>query len=109
MPGSYSDLAIGFPWKKELIEKAGLGTAALIAVVTDKYADRPWCLREKQEARKPGCDQYDQQLKNLWIVNPVFVVDDLKSRATRCLPEFFFSLKLSSFFFWVLKCIWASL
>lgn len=61
-------------------------TAALIAVVSDAYASRPWCRRELRTFCKPKC--LLKGYVEVWSQQPVLVVDVLEGkRLTRGLTE----------------------
>jgi len=64
-------------------------TAALIAVVSDAYASRPWCRRELRTFCKPRRIRRIAQHKvAVWAMQPVLVVDILEGkRVTRGLSE----------------------
>jgi hypothetical protein len=47
-----NDLAFGQEFEKEIGREA-VQTAAMIAIVTDSYSDRPWCRFEARKARWP--------------------------------------------------------
>jgi hypothetical protein len=79
-----SDLPVGHAFASELEKAAVTGTAAMIAIVSDAYAARPWCRKEVALARKP---REDQSTRRCWHIQPVLVVDALKSDPTRSIPE----------------------
>lgn len=93
-----SDLAIGYAWDSGLRNNAQLSTAAMIAVLTDSYAGRPWCRREIRLARtaKPvlterlkgdsGTDIEEDPCG--WTVKPLVVVDALVNGTNSSLPDF---------------------
>ncbi|MBD2461347.1 TIR domain-containing protein [Oscillatoria sp. FACHB-1407] len=93
-----SDLAIGYAWDSGLRNNAQLNTAAMIAVLTDSYAGRPWCRREIRLARtaKPvltkqfkgdrGNDIEESPYG--WTVKPLVVVDALVNGTNSFLPDF---------------------
>jgi hypothetical protein len=93
-----SDLAIGHTWDAGLRNNAQLGTTAMISVLTDAYASRPWCRREIRLARKarpilsqqPGAKDgtNGEEDPYCWIVKPIIVVDALVNGSTSFLPEF---------------------
>lgn len=61
-------------------------TAALIAVVSDAYATRPWCRRELRSFCQPKCIM--PGYAEVWALQPVLVVDVLEGkRLTRGLTE----------------------
>ena len=67
---------------------AGDNTAALIAVRSARYADRPWCRREISSLRVPLADPVPGRLGRHWHLNPVLVVDALDGGAvTSGIPE----------------------
>lgn len=63
-------------------------TAALIAVRSAKYAERPWCRRELSMFRRPALVNSEDSPSEYWTLNPVLVVDALED-GTRTLgiPE----------------------
>lgn len=79
-----SDLPVGHAFAAELEHAASAGTAAMIAIVSDAYAARPWCRREVALARAPRMDPH---APNCWSIQPLLVVDDLQSAPTRSIPE----------------------
>lgn len=79
-----SDLPVGHAFAAELENAAAEGTAAMIAVVSDAYAARPWCRQEIALARRPRRDGPGQRR---WWIQPVLVVDALESAPTRSIPE----------------------
>lgn len=67
---------------------AGEHTAALIAVHSAAYADRPWCRREVSSFRVPQVDVAHGRIARHWHLNPVLVVDSLEAGAvTSGIPE----------------------
>jgi hypothetical protein len=70
-------------------------TAALIAVVGDAYASRPWCRRELRMFCQPKCimpepveNRTVQPVVEVWARQPVLVVDVLEGKSlTRGLTE----------------------
>ncbi|HZJ66599.1 MAG TPA: TIR domain-containing protein [Kofleriaceae bacterium] len=79
-----SDLPVGHAFAAELEGAAVEGTAAMIAIVSDAYAARPWCRQEIALARRPRRDEAGQRR---WWIQPVLVVDALESAPTRSIPE----------------------
>jgi hypothetical protein len=79
-----SDLPVGHAFASELEQAAVSGSAAMIAVVSDAYAARPWCRREVALARKP---RRDGPRPRCWRIHPVLVIDALNSKPSRCIPE----------------------
>lgn len=87
-----NDIAMGQSFAEVLDKALEFGqTGALLALNTDRYADRPWCRREVQEFRRPreaelvsGADLDGR----LWRLHPVLVIDGLEEHITRCIPEF---------------------
>lgn len=93
-----SDLAIGYGWNSALNSNAHLGTAAMIAVLTDSYAGRPWCRREIRLARtaqpispeqlkSDGGTEIEEGLHG-WTIKPLVVVDALENGTNASLPDF---------------------
>lgn len=80
-----SDLPVGHAFASELERAAVSGSAAMIAIVSDAYAARPWCRREIALARTPRVDATG---KRCWTIQPLLVVDSLKCAPTRNIPEF---------------------
>ncbi|WP_300437191.1 toll/interleukin-1 receptor domain-containing protein [Zoogloea sp.] len=63
--------------------------AALIAVRSAVYADRPWCRRELSLFRQPRQERVRGRRNQFWMLNPVLVVDALSDGdETVCIPEF---------------------
>lgn len=79
-----SDLPVGHAFATELERAAVDGSAAMIAIVSDAYASRPWCRKEIALARKP---RQDAEGSSCWWIQPVIVVDALHSAPTRSIPE----------------------
>jgi hypothetical protein len=79
-----SDLPVGHAFAAELEHAAVDGSAAMIAIVSDAYASRPWCRKEIALARKP---RQDAPGSPCWWIQPVVVVDALQSLPTRSIPE----------------------
>jgi hypothetical protein len=79
-----SDLPVGHAFAAELERAAVTGSAAMMAVVSDAYAARPWCRREVALARKP---RRDPAAACCWWIQPVLVVDALTSTPSRSIPE----------------------
>jgi hypothetical protein len=79
-----TDLAIGFPFGSELERQASRGSAAVLAVVTDQYATRPWCRRELGLARHP---QRDPVSRSCWFVQPVVGVSALTKDPSHGIPD----------------------
>jgi hypothetical protein len=79
-----SDLPVGHSFASELERAARVGSAAMIAVVSDAYASRPWCRREIALARTPR-RQADHP--HCWSIQPMLVVDTLAAAVTRNIPE----------------------
>jgi hypothetical protein len=93
-----SDLAIGYTWDAGLRDNAQLSTTAMIAILTDSYASRPWCRREIRLARtaKPilpkqtgneGVTELEKEPYG-WAVKPLVVVDALINGTNAPLPDF---------------------
>lgn len=93
-----SDLAISYAWDSALRNNAELNTAAMIAVLTDSYAGRPWCRREIRLARtakpilpeQPKSDRGTdiEEAPHGWAVRPLVVVDALINGTNSSLPDF---------------------
>ena len=85
-----NDIAMGQSFGEVLDGALEYGqTGALLALNTDRYADRPWCRREVQEFRRPrSVPLEDGADGRLWRLHPVLVVDGLEKSITRCIPEF---------------------
>ena len=79
-----SDLPVGHAFAAELEHAAVTGSAAMMVVVSDAYAARPWCRREVALARKP---RRDPAAACCWWIQPVLVVDALTSTPSRNIPE----------------------
>lgn len=79
-----SDLPVGHAFAGELDRAAVAGSAAMIAVVSDAYAARPWCRREVALARRPRAEP---EHPRCWAIQPVLAVDHLNAAATRGIPE----------------------
>jgi hypothetical protein len=79
-----SDLPVGHAFADELIDAAGAGSAAMIAIISDAYAARPWCRREVALAHAPRRDPLNSCC---WAIQPLLVVDALKEAPTRNIPE----------------------
>jgi hypothetical protein len=79
-----SDLPVGHAFASELEQAAVSGSAAMIAIVSDAYAARPWCRKEVALARKPRPDGPGVRC---WRIHPVLVIDALRSKPSRCIPE----------------------
>ena len=79
-----SDLPVGHAFAAELERAAVTGSAAMMAIVSDAYAARPWCRKEVALARKP---RRDPAADHCWWIQPVLVVDALKSSPSRSIPE----------------------
>jgi hypothetical protein len=79
-----SDLPVGHAFAAELERAAISGSAAMIAILSDAYAARPWCRREIALARTP---RPDTSREDCWAIQPVLAVDSLKSAPTRNIPE----------------------
>lgn len=89
-----SDLAIGYLFQSALERGASAGraqgeggTAAMIAVYTDAYANRPWCQRELRLARTPEPVAPLGGGLTCWRAKPLVVVEALQRGNTRFLPE----------------------
>ena len=69
---------------------AGSGqAAAMLAVRSAKYADRPWCRRELAQFRQPRRAKAPGRRNQFWQLNPMLVVDALADGAeTTSIPEF---------------------
>lgn len=69
---------------------AGSGqAAAMLAVRSAKYADRPWCRRELAQFRQPRPVTVAGRRSEFWQLNPMLVVDALADGAeTTSIPEF---------------------
>lgn len=79
-----SDLPVGHAFATELEREASSDSAAMIAIVSDGYAVRPWCRREVSLARKPRAEP---GAPKCWAIRPLLVVDNLSHRVTRTIPE----------------------
>ena len=79
-----SDLPVGHAFAAELERAAVTGSAAMMAIVSDAYAARPWCRKEVALARKP---RRDPAAVRCWWIQPVLVVDALQSAPSRSIPE----------------------
>ncbi len=79
-----SDLPLGQAFATELNQAAGTDSAAMIAIVTDTYAARPWCRREVALARAP---RKEIDHPRCWANRPLLVVDQLTGSPTRNIPE----------------------
>ena len=79
-----SDLPVGHAFASELERAAVTGSAAMMAIVSDAYAARPWCRKEVALARKP---RPDPAAVRCWWIQPVLVVDALQSAPSRSIPE----------------------
>jgi len=79
-----SDLPVGHAFATELEKAAVRGSAAMMAIVSDAYAARPWCRKEVALARKP---RKDPAAGRCWWIQPVLVVDALQSTPSRSIPE----------------------
>lgn len=79
-----SDLPVGHSFASELERAARVGSAAMIAVVSDAYASRPWCRREIALARTP---RRQAAHPHCWSIQPMLVVDTLASAVTRNIAE----------------------
>ena len=63
-------------------------SAAMIAIRSARYADRPWCRRELAQFRRPQQLASSEGQAEFWTLNPVLVVDALDgSTQTFCIPE----------------------
>jgi hypothetical protein len=79
-----SDLPVGHSFASELEHAAAAGSVAMIAIVSDAYAARPWCRREVTLARTP-CE--DPEHPRCWSIQPLLAVDALAGAPTRSIPE----------------------
>lgn len=79
-----NDLPVGHGFADALQQAAGRESAAMIAVVTDAYAARPWCRREVELARWP---RPEPQRPDLWSNCPLLAVQQLAGTPTRHIPE----------------------
>lgn len=79
-----SDLPVGHAFAIELERAAGSDSAAMIAIVSDAYAARPWCRREAALARRP---RRESGHPACWSVRPLLAVDALKEMPSRNLLE----------------------
>ena len=80
-----NDLPIGAVFGNALKDAAkGKSTAAMLAIVTDAYAGRPWCRAEVSLARTPT---EEANYKNRWFIQPLVAVDALEKERTRGVPE----------------------
>ena len=67
----------------DVLEKAAKTTsAAVLSVVSDSYASRPWCRRELNAARQPRQDH-----GNAWPIQPCLALSALSKAPSRGLPE----------------------
>jgi len=94
-----SDLPWGQEWEEPMLDAAGRGAAAMVAVVSDKYASRYWCRKEVSAARRPRRladlkgNAEDKEKKaptaddQIWWVQPMVAVDTLSEQWTRVIPE----------------------
>ncbi|MCU0866310.1 MAG: toll/interleukin-1 receptor domain-containing protein [Planctomycetes bacterium] len=82
-----NDLAFGFEYQRALQRAVREQSAAMVVVLTDRYASRPWCRRELRTMRAvqmlPGADG----LERIGKLSPVVVVDALQEQAVEHLPE----------------------
>jgi len=76
------DIQPGEDWHDKLHTALGRG-AAMVAIVTDAYASRPWCREELRTFREPR----PHDTAGRWWLPPVFILDNLSGRATRSLFE----------------------
>ncbi len=85
-----NDIAMGQSFASVLDDALESGqTAAMLALNSDRYADRPWCRREVQEFRRPRrVPIEDAPGRQLWRLYPLLVVDGLEQHITRCITEF---------------------
>lgn len=85
-----NDIPFGSLFSK-VLERNVTGTcqaAALIAVRSARYADRPWCRRELSRFRRPRQDDASPRKTQFWTLNPTLVVDALEDGTqTFCIPE----------------------
>ncbi len=79
-----SDLPAGHAFASELERAAASDSAAMVAIVTDSYAARPWCRREVMLARSP---RREPGHPHCWSVRPLLVVDQLDRAPTRSIAE----------------------
>lgn len=79
-----TDLPVGHAFATELDQAAATDSAAMIAIVTDAYAARPWCRREVELARTPRPEPGHPRC---WANRPFLVVDHLTGAPTRNIPE----------------------
>ena len=81
-----NDIAIGHNFANVLDDALEKGqTAALLSLVTDAYAGRPWCRREIQDFRRPS---QPNKKEPVWKLHPVLVVNGMEDNLTRCIPEY---------------------
>lgn len=66
-----NELAFGQNWKEKICKAAGKNTAAMISIVTDTYASRPWCRTEVEVARTP---QPVGNSRRIWKLQPAVAV-----------------------------------
>lgn len=78
-----SDLPIGYQFGNKLEEAVKEG-GAMISVVTDAYASRPWCRAELAWARRP---RLEEGSLSHWKVTPTLVVTAMSGGLTRTIPE----------------------
>lgn len=86
-----NDIPFGDVFNQVLeVAMAGSGqAAAMLAVRSAKYADRPWCRRELAQFRQPRLVKGRTEVRECWQLNPVLVVDALADGAeTTSIPEF---------------------
>lgn len=83
-----NDLAYGFDYHKGLGDALAHGNAILLAVLTDRYASRPWCRQELRAMRSVHAVQRPTaRAAGVAKVAPVLVVDALEEQSLDHLPE----------------------
>jgi hypothetical protein len=84
-----NDIPFGSGFAEVLRKNLGKAhTAALIAVLSARYASRPWCRRELSLFRRPLQDRTVASKAEHWQLSPMLVVDALEGGArTLGIPE----------------------
>jgi SLOG-like protein/TIR domain-containing protein len=80
------DIRPGENWHEKLRGALREG-AAMLAIVSDAYASRPWCREELRRFREPRRESRTGTFAANWWLPPVFILDDLRGRATRSMFE----------------------
>lgn len=82
-----TDLPLGFGFSQRL-QRAAIDGTAMISIITDAYASRPWCRAELRRARIPRLETSDpQHSAPRWMLPPVLVVRAQSRRITPALQE----------------------